>query len=348
MTAERGFAALPVLDTPPAGAPANGQAGHAAPRHARTGDPVPFPARRVPAAGNDATGRWLIAGVCLILACLAVAMGVTSFHAQFTYIFATKRQWAPAVLEALGLDAGAVTFALLGIALARLGRRAAVERVLVVACALGSCGMNVLNANLASPRSVAVYGMPPVLFALTSDRLIAVIRRAALGRATGDDEQRSAWFLAGRFALYGLRLAVDLRGTARGTRQAILNATPLPQAPQIKDQQHPALLLTVAEAIRRGELTARPGSSWAASAAVSSQDQASPGHPRSGHYQPRDGTKTARFLALVQDRRGPLAGLPLSEVYRVSMDLGPEAGIHAGSARKALRAAILAAQDGSS
>jgi hypothetical protein len=37
---------------------------------------------------------------------------------------------------------------LLGIALARLGRRAAVERVLVVICALGSCGMNVLNANL--------------------------------------------------------------------------------------------------------------------------------------------------------------------------------------------------------
>ena len=86
-----------------------------------------------------------------MLAGLAVA-------AQFTYIFATKRQWAPALLEALGLDAGAVIFSLLGIALARLGRRAAVERVLVVICALGSCGMNVLNANLGSPRSVAARG----------------------------------------------------------------------------------------------------------------------------------------------------------------------------------------------
>ena len=228
MTAERAFAAVPVLEAPVSGVTSNGQAAHAGPRHARITDTVPFPASRVPVAGNDATGRWLIAGVCLLLACLAVAMGVTSFHAQFTYIFVTKRQWAPAVLEALGLDAGAVTFALLGIALARLGRRAAVERVLVVACALGSCGMNVLNANLASPRSVAVYGMPPILFALTSDRLIAVIRRAALGRAISDDEQRSAWYLVGRSALYGLRLAVDLRGTARGTRQAILNATPLP------------------------------------------------------------------------------------------------------------------------
>ena len=104
----------------------------------------------------------------------------------------------------------------------------------------------------------------------------------------------------------------------------------------------------MAEAIRRGELAARPGSSWAASTAVSPQDQASPGRPRSRHYLPREGTKTARFLALVQDKHGPLAEVPLPEVYRISMDLGPEAGLHAGSARKALRTAILAAQDGSS
>jgi len=349
MTADRAFAALPVLEAPVADVTANGQAAHSRPRHARLADPVLSTPRRVSATGNDTTGRWLIAGVWLLLACLAVAMGVTSFHAQFTYIFATKRQWAPAVLEALGLDAGAVTFALLGIALARLGRRAVVERVLVVACALGSCGMNVLNANLASPRSVAVYGMPPILFALTSDRLIAVIRRSALGRATGDDEQRSAWYLAGRSALYLLRLAVDLRGTARGTRLAILNATPLPEAPQADDRQRPTLPGTAtAEAVRRSELTSRPGSSGAASGAASQQEQSSHLHPRSKKYRPRDDTKTTRFLALVQDKHGPLSGLPLPDVYRISLNLAPEAGIHAGSARKALRAAIIAAQDGAS
>lgn len=348
MTAEQTFAAVPILEAPASGVTSDSQAAHAGPRHARISETVPFPARRVSVAGSDATGRWLVAGVCLLLACLAVAMGVTSFHAQFTYIFATKRQWAPAVLEALGLDAGAVTFALLGIALARLSRRAVVERILVVACALGSCGMNVLNANLASPRSVAVYGMPPILFALTSDRLIAVIRRAALGWATGADDQRSAWYLVGRTALYGMRLAVDPRGTARGTRQAILNATPLPQTAQPQDGHQTALLQSMPDAIRSGELTARPGSTWAADAAAPSHDHASPGHPGSGHYQPRDGTKTARFLALVHEKHGPLAGLPLLEVYRISMDLGPQAGLHAGSARKALRTAILTAQDGSS
>jgi hypothetical protein len=330
MTAERAFTALPALEAPAADLASNGRAKVAGPKHARSVSPVPSPERLAPAARTDATGRWLIAGVCLLLACLAVAMGITSFHAQFTYIFATKRQWAPAVLEALGLDAGAVTFSLLGIALARLGRRAAVERVLVLACALGSCGMNVLNANLASPRSVAVYGMPPILFALTSDRLIAVIRRAALGRAE-DGEQRSAWYLAARSALYALRLGVDLGGTARGTRQAILNATPLPQAPRIDDAQRPVLL-----------------ESPASREANSSHEHASPGQPRSRRYQSREGTKTARFLTLVRDKHGALAELPLAAVYRIGIDLAPEAGLHAGSARKALRAAILSAQDGRS
>jgi len=74
-----------------------------------------------------------------------------------------------------------VIFALLGIALARLESRAVVERMLVVACAAGSCVMNLLGADLGSPRSVAVYVMPPVLFAAMSDRLISVIRRAAIG-----------------------------------------------------------------------------------------------------------------------------------------------------------------------
>lgn len=181
---------------------------------------------------RDRTGQLLIAGTCVLLAGLAAAMGVTSFHAQFTYVFAAKRQWAPSVLEAIGLDAGAVVFSLLGIALARLGRRAVTERALVVACALGSCGMNALNANLGSPRSVAVYAMPPVLFALASDRLTAVVRSVALGRAAGDaadsGDQRSAWAGAGRALLYLLLFTVDIGGTSRGVRQAILNAAPLP------------------------------------------------------------------------------------------------------------------------
>ena len=344
MTTERTFAALSVLGSPTGDVTANGQAAHPGPKHARPTTPAPNPAKRGPAARTDVTGRWLIGGACLLLAGLAVAMGITSFHAQFTYIFATKRQWTPAVLEALGLDAGAVTFAVLGIALARLGHRALVERVLVVVCALGSCGMNVLNADLASPRSIAVYGLPPILFALTSDRLIAVIRRAALGHTVDGDQQRSPWYFAGRSALYGLRLAVDFCGTARGLRQAILNAAPLPEAP--RPREHVAVSEAVAEATRKGDLAARSGSPWATPAGAETPEHTDPGRPRSRQYRPRRGTKTARFLMLVRAKHGSFAMVALSDVYRISADLAPEVGLHTGSARKALRAAILAAQDG--
>jgi hypothetical protein len=228
MTTDLQFPAPESVRPPSAWAWADGQPRSAMLDHQRSAASWAASQSQVPRA--DIVSQLLIAGACLLLAGLAVAMGITSFHAQFTYIFATKRQWAPALLEALGLDAGAVIFALFGVALARMGRRAAVERALVVICALGSCGMNVLNANLGSARSVAVYAMPPVLFALTSDRLIAVVRRAALGKAADEEGQRSAWYLAGRPLLYGIRFAVDRRGTAAGVRQAILDATPLPAA----------------------------------------------------------------------------------------------------------------------
>jgi hypothetical protein len=257
-------------------------------------------------------GGVLISFAAVLLLLLATAMGVTSFHAQFAYIFATKHQRLPSVLEAIGLDAGAVIFSILGIALARLGRRAIVERILVVLCALGSGGMNALNANLGSPRSVAVWALPPVLFALTSDRLIAVVRRAALGKLADDESQCSAWAVAGRTCMYLIRFALAPPSTFRGARQALLNATPLPQldAPDRKAIDGPA----------------RP-------------PKPPRGHRRSGP------TKTQRFLDLVIERHGPLARFPLADVSRVATALAPEVGLHPGSARTALKAAVMAAQD---
>ena len=115
--------------------------------------------------GGPGAGTLLLAGASVLLAADAAAMGVVSWHAQFAFVFAAKHQVTASALEALGLDAGAVIFALLAIALARLRRRAVIERMLVVACAAGSCSMNLLAADLGSPRAVAVYVMPPVLFA---------------------------------------------------------------------------------------------------------------------------------------------------------------------------------------
>jgi len=201
-------------------------------------------------------------------------------------------------------------------ALARLGRRAAVERVLVVICALGSCGMNVLNANLGSPRSVAVYAMPPVLFALTSDRLIAVVRRAALGTITDDEAQRSAWYLAGRSLLYGARFAVDRRGTVRGLRQGIVDATPLaqPTIPAVPRQAH-ARAGGASSAAGDGAAAYAPpacqGRSRPASAAEPGEQESNRGRARSHQ---RNGTKTARYLALAEEEHGPLSQFDQSSV----------------------------------
>ena len=69
--------------------------------------------------------------------------------------------------------------------------------------------------------------------------------------------------------------------------------------------------------------------------------------PRRTRRGPRNGTKTARFLALVAERHGALAAVPVTDVSRICTALAPEIGLHAGAARTALRKAVLAEQNGS-
>jgi hypothetical protein len=61
---------------------------------------------------------------------------------------------------------------------------------------------------------------------------------------------------------------------------------------------------------------------------------------------PRKVTKTARFLALAAERHGSFASIPLDAVAAISADLAPLAGLHPGTARAALRKAVLAARNG--
>ena len=102
--------------------------------------------------------------------------------------------------------------------------------------------MNYLAADVSSVRSVAVYVMPPVVFAVCTDQTVAVIRRHGLGIA-----EDSAWTVLGRLALaavrlagiillYGLRFVLAPAETATGLRRMVLNAAPLPGA----TQDHPA------------------------------------------------------------------------------------------------------------
>ena len=98
-----------------------------------------------------------------------------------------------------------------------------------MACAFGSLTMNLLAADLNSPRSVTVWVMPSALYALASDRLIAVVRRWV--QASDPDAELaaegSAWRAFGGLAFWVLRLILDAPGTVAGFRRWVLAAAPV-------------------------------------------------------------------------------------------------------------------------
>ena len=176
------------------------------------------------------------------LAVLALATFYVSFRAQFTFMYAVKHQDLPALIEALIADVAMVVCSLLALGMACAGQPAKAARLLVVLFAGLSAGMNYLAADVSSFRSVAVYVMPPVVFAVCTDQTVAVIRRHGLGIA-----EDSAWTVLGRLVsaaarlagiilLYGLRFTLAPAETAKGLRRMVLNAAPLPEA----GQDHPA------------------------------------------------------------------------------------------------------------
>jgi len=270
-------------------------------------------------------GIWLhCAAAGLFL--LAAAAAAVSFSAQYELVFAARGIPLAAALEAAIPDAAALVFACLGVALAVHGRHAVRARLLNAASAGTSVFMNVIAA---APgwRDVAVWVMPPAAYALASDTLIGVIRVRVAARqrdliagaiAVADDPSMLA--VAGGLALWLLRLVMAPASTLAGFRAWVLaecpvapgRRAPAPAQPSVID---PAVL----------------------EAALPRQQRGSPA---------RDGTKTARFLALVAEQHGPLAAIPVPRVSRISAALAPQVGLNAGAARTALRRAVLAAQVG--
>jgi Protein of unknown function (DUF2637) len=275
--------------------------------------PVHDTGGRIPArAGTVGPGRSpggvLIAAATALLFLLAIGLFAVSLDSQYRYVFHAKHQSAASWVEALALDVGMAIFSLLALGLARAGKPARAERVLIMACAAASSVMNFAAANDASPKSVLAYMMPPVFLAVVADRVVSVARRHVLG-----DDERSPWLAAGHLALYALRLILAPPATAAGLRRWLLLKTPLP------DTRAPA----VAPAPQRTAIGGRRGPAG-----------------------PRAGSKTARFLALVAERHGALADFPPELVSRTCTELAPQVGLDAGAARTALRRAVLTAQDG--
>jgi hypothetical protein len=270
--------------------------------------------------GRDRPGVWLqcaAGGLCV----LAAAAAAVSFTAQYRLVYAARRLALIAGLEAAIPDAAALVFACLGVALALHGRHAIRARVLNVAAAGASVFMNVIAA---APgwRDLAVWTMPPAAYALASDTLIGVVRAWVIARhsepAAGLAEEATLLAMAGGLLLWLLRLGMAPASTLRGFRTWVLEECP------------------VAPGRRAARLTPAAGPVPEPEAAVVAPQGSSP----------RGGTKTARFLALVTERHGPLAAVPLEAVAKTSAALAPQVGLNTGSARAALRRAVLAARNG--
>jgi hypothetical protein len=170
--------------------------------------------------------------------------------------------------------------------------------------------MNVLASDLGSPRSVAVYVLPAVLYAACSDRLIATV-----GHAYGVQDP-SLWRWLGTGLLYGLRTVVAFPSTAMGLRRKLLAATPLPEAPKRAAPKTPAQALTVAPAGEPAQ--AKP---------VKAKPSRRPARAKPGE------SKKAVLLRLYTDH--PDHG-DRAKVSAVATELGPKAGLQPSSARTTL------------
>jgi hypothetical protein len=272
--------------------------------------------------GRDRSGSWLrlaAVGLCV----LAAGAAVVSFTAQYRMIYAARGLAVIAGLEAAIPDAAALVFASLGIALALHRRRAIRPRVLNVAAVGTSVFMNVIAA---APgwRSLAIWAMPPIAYALASDTLIGVVRAWAIARhhalhtRLAADDEATPLAAVGGLILWLLRLTLAPASTLAGFRTWVIQECPV--AP--------------------GRRAPRPATAVSRAA---SPRAITPPRPRSGG---RRETKTARFLALVAEQHGPLGGIELDGVSKICAELAPRVGLNTGAARTALRRALRAAKDG--
>jgi hypothetical protein len=260
-----------------------------------------------PGRSADHSGRWL-RNAAAGLGVLAAAAAAVSFTAQYRMAETARHLPVIAALEAAIPDAAALVFASLGIALALHGRRALRARALNLAAVGTSVFMNVLAAE-PGWRNLAIWALPPVAYALASDTLIGVVRAWAIARHQHLGTALAADAPTPLTVLGGLALWLLRLALAPASTLAGFRAWVLEECP-------------VAPGCRAPRLRPAPAP------------------------HPRKATKTARFLDMATERHGSLARIPLDAVAGLSAELAPLVGLHPGTARAALRKAVLAAKNG--
>ena len=346
--------------------------GLAGPQDPPAGRGAAVPAAFFPQDARPGTGRgqvWLPVAAIGLFA-LSAAAATVSYGAQDRLVDAARHLGLAAAMEAAIPDAAALVFACLGVALAVRGRRAIRARLLNLASAGASVFMNVIAA---APgwRNLAVWAMPPAAYALASDTLITVVRTGAVARRqderppdAGTGEASLLAALTG-LALWLLRLSFAPRSTVAGFRNWVIEECPVAPGRRAARPAQAALSLPAPAPLPSGSARpagpGRPGDDLPSDGtgsgdsgrdtytirAAAARPPAGTGTSSRSRRTPASvgdsGTKTARFLALVTEEHGPLAGIPLESVARICSVSAPLADLNTGSARTALRRAVLAA-----
>jgi hypothetical protein len=162
--------------------------------------------------------------------------------------------------------------------------------------------------------------MPAAVYALASDTLIGVVRAWALARmhATGlalADEEVTPLAVAGACLLWLLRLALAPGSTLTGFRRWVVDECPVaPGRTAASSFPEPRALALTDPSPRRNR-------------------RRTDGKPR----------KQDLLIALASQRHD-LRNVPLNQVARIAGDIGAEVDLHQGTARRVLRAHVLALQ----
>lgn len=265
-----------------------------------------------------ARGQAWLAGAMSALAILAAAAAVVSWDAQYVLVARARHVPVIAALEAGIPDAGAAVFAALGIALALHGHRALRPRALNLACIAISVTMNAMAAGHGW-RDTAIWVMPAAVYALASDTLIGVVRSWAIARMQADGQILAAddttpLAIAGACLLWLLRLLLAPMSTMSGFRRWVVSECPAaPRRTVTPPSEVPPARPATSPAVRRGTPDGRP----------CKQD----------------------LLIALAGLRHDLHALPLGQVSAIATAISGEVNLHAGTARRVLRAHVRALQN---
>lgn len=180
---------------------------------------------------------WLTAGLLALASCvlltLAGASAWLSYHAQVAYVLAHNGELrAEAKVWALLLDAGTAGVSLLRLYETLRRRAGLATRVSLLGCIAASVAMNLLHTPSRSPGGYLVAAVPPVMYAVFLEHLLANLRSLLVA----DEQRRSVWRTFGLWLNFPVVMWGRWRSSLR--REAERTSSAPETAPCVGDVVH--------------------------------------------------------------------------------------------------------------